>query len=488
MKLLASVALVPITLAGCLGEDLETAVATAPIVIVAGDLGCAEAGLGDRELRVEAPFAPSYAIDGSVLTVGFDADGIFFYFTSSGLRLDGVLARAGGRTGVWDFGTESNGWGSLFAPIDAATGAMLPTESISFCYDYDLLVNPNAYASYGLRHSWDITKTSADADLTLAEGQEFLASYDVTVTLASVEEAGFLIDGPVYVRNQSPVPTTLTGVTVAVGELEAAVTCPVAFPWVLAADGVLECSYTTEAPDALDRMVVVTVTTADGLAGGTGSELASFSSHTTGTQLIDECVAVTDDRVGFLGTVCADQGAATFTYLMAIGPFAACGPFAVENIARFAGLDTGAGGEASYTITGEVPCDAGCSLTPGYWKTHSEYGPARYDATWGQLTDGADTAFALSGTSYYGALWTPPAGNPYWILAHAYIAAELNLRNGASFDDAQAAFDAATTLLATWTPAQVRNGTRALRGQFTSLAGTLDAYNNGLIGPGHCDE
>ena len=138
-------------------------------------------------------------------------------------------------------------------------------------------------------------------------------------------------------------------------------------------------------------------------------------------------------------------------------------------------------------------CDEppGCTLTPGYWKTHSEYGPAPYDDTWEKLPDNADTLFFLSDQSYYEVLWTSPAGgNAYYILAHAYIAAELNFFNGANPSAVQAAFDAAASLLEEFTPAEVaalrgRDG-NAARAVFIELAGVLDAYNNGLIGPGHC--
>jgi hypothetical protein len=89
-------------------------------------------------------------------------------------------------------------------------------------------------------------------------------------------------------------------------------------------------------------------------------------------------------------------------------------------------------------------------------------------------------------------LWTPPQGNAYYILAHAYIAAELNFLNGADFTDAQAAFDAATDLFETYTPEYVAGlkgpAGNALRAQFIELAEILDDYNNGLIGPGHCSE
>ncbi len=129
--------------------------------------------------------------------------------------------------------------------------------------------------------------------------------------------------------------------------------------------------------------------------------------------------------------------------------------------------------------------DGGCSLTPGYWKTHSINGPAPYDDIWAQI--GETTPFFSSGTSWYGALWTEPKGNPYWILAHAYIAAHLNDLNDADFTVAQAAFDAATTLFENNTPADAGALKGAAKAEWTNLATILDNYNNGLIGPGHCD-
>jgi hypothetical protein len=142
--------------------------------------------------------------------------------------------------------------------------------------------------------------------------------------------------------------------------------------------------------------------------------------------------------------------------------------------------------------TCSVPCDGdeGCTLTPGYWKTHSKYGPAPYDATWALY--GEDNVFFLSGLSNYEVLWTEPkGGHGYYILAHAYIAAQLNLLNGASMpSDVQDALDNATALFGMYTPDEIGalSGDDALRKQFVRLAETLDDYNNGLIGPGHCDD
>jgi len=163
----------------------------------------------------------------------------------------------------------------------------------------------------------------------------------------------------------------------------------------------------------------------------------------------------------------------------------------VDNTASFITKDTGATGSDSWTVTVHVPC-GGCTLTPGYWKTHSTYGPARWpDDTWYLLSAlGPDTPFFLSGQTYYQVLWTPPSGgNAYYILAHAYIAAELNFLNGASSTpDVDAAFFAATSFFNTYTPANAALFKGKAGMQVIGWATTLDNYNNGYIGPGHCNE
>lgn len=146
------------------------------------------------------------------------------------------------------------------------------------------------------------------------------------------------------------------------------------------------------------------------------------------------------------------------------------------------------------TLHVNVQCESGCTLTQGYWKTHSSYGPAsKPDAAWNLLPGGAgpDTVFFLSGASWYQVFWTAPAGNAYYNLAHQYMAARLNILNGASAPAAvSSAIATATGLFGTYTPAQIGalSGSNALRKQFVALAGTLGSYNEGLIGPGHCDE
>lgn len=152
--------------------------------------------------------------------------------------------------------------------------------------------------------------------------------------------------------------------------------------------------------------------------------------------------------------------------------------------------DVGATVTFTNLYTPPPPPPGGCTLTLGYWKTHSEFGPAPYDATWAQLPSGASTGFFLSGQTWFQVFNTTPSGNAYYILAHQYMAAVLNGLNGASAPAAVTqAIASATALFNTYTPAQIGalKGNQAPRPAFISLAETLDDYNNGLIGPGHCN-
>ena len=137
----------------------------------------------------------------------------------------------------------------------------------------------------------------------------------------------------------------------------------------------------------------------------------------------------------------------------------------------------------------------GCTLTQGYWKTHSAQGPAPSDPTWNDiLPSGPATPFFSSGTTWLGALQkTPAGGNAYWNLAHQYIAAILNQDNGASVPSQVAnTISDAQALLSTYTPTQVGalGGSDPVRAQFISDAALLDTYNNGLYsgGPPHCTD
>lgn len=124
-----------------------------------------------------------------------------------------------------------------------------------------------------------------------------------------------------------------------------------------------------------------------------------------------------------------------------------------------------------------------CTLTQGFWKNHEE--------RWNDAGDGkpflVTSTFYNSGVSYLTIMNTPPkGGNAYLQLAHQFIAAMLNTNGGSS---GVASVDGALAGAAAYfagAAAGIPNPSGATRTQLQSWATTLDDFNNGKSGPGHC--
>jgi hypothetical protein len=152
----------------------------------------------------------------------------------------------------------------------------------------------------------------------------------------------------------------------------------------------------------------------------------------------------------------------------------------LQNTATLTEGDSGQVRTSSATVTVRAPaCQVleQCTYTQGYWKNHAAW-PGGYHP--------GDT-FYNSGKNWMTVLWTPPAkGNAYYILAHQYIAAKLNVANGAVPPDevAQALNEAHN-----WFTAPGRTDAAPTGSDRTTalyLAGILAAFNEGTTGPGHC--
>ena len=370
---------------------------------------------------------------------------------------------------------------------------------------YALEVTKDASTSFTRTWEWTIDKSADQTDLLLSQGQLFLVNYEVTVD-ASSADSDHTVSGNIEVHNPAPIAATLNSVSDIVSpNIAATVDCGVTFPHTLAAGATLACTYSADLPDASDRTNTATATlqnyeydsdgngTPNGTTDFSGTANVGFSD--TPSEEIDECIDVNDTNVGFLGTVCAADAPKTFNYSLTFGahPDAdvqlECGENTHTNVADFETNDTGATGNDDATVNATVSCVQGCTLTQGYWKTHSDRGPAPYDDAWlniGPLQE--DTLFFKSGKTWYTVFWTAPAGNAYYILAQQYMAAKLNILNGAS---STPAVDAAIAGAEALFNAQGINDTTLSRAERTAAlayASTLDQYNNGLIGPGHCSE
>lgn len=361
---------------------------------------------------------------------------------------------------------------------------------------YALNVRKTANTSFTRTYRWLIDKwADQQSEPTLSIGQQFLVHYFVKVD-ATYTDSDWAVQGVIGISNPAPIPAVINGVSDVISpDIAAAVDCRVTFPYILPAGSAMRCAYSASLPDATTRLNTATVTlqnydydhamnaAPDSTTNFIGTIRVSFAN--AAINHVDECVDVSDSYMGSLGTVCYPNVPKTFDYYRWIGPYQVCGDYTVDNTASFVTNDTGTRGEDSWRIVVHVPCE-GCTLTPGYWKTHSKYGPAPYDDTWALI--GENTPFFLSGQSYYQVLWTSPAGgNAYYILAHQFIAAKLNILNGAASTPAvDAALAWATEFFNTYKPTDKLSKT--LRAEVISYAYLLDQYNNGYIGPGHCSE
>ena len=121
--------------------------------------------------------------------------------------------------------------------------------------------------------------------------------------------------------------------------------------------------------------------------------------------------------------------------------------------------------------------DDGCTYTIGYWKNHAEDWPVD-ELTIAGITYTKAEAIALLNTP-------PKKGDATIILVHQLIGAMLNVANGADDSDVADTIAAADEWLVVHPVGTNPKGPSREIG--IELAAILDAYNNGNIGPGHCD-
>lgn len=360
---------------------------------------------------------------------------------------------------------------------------------------YELEVTKDASTSLDRTYHWSIDKSVNESSVTLSTGQTYLVNYTVVVDVTGTTDDNWAVTGNIDVHNPAPIDATLNSVSDVISDgINASVDCGVSFPTTLAAGDTLSCTYESGLPNASSRTNTATATlqnTPGGTTDFTGTALVSFSNASV--NLIDETVDVSDTFAGALGSLTAGVSSlpATFTYSRTIGGYETCGDRTVDNTATFVTNDTQTSGSDSESVAVTVPCNTGCTLTQGYWKTHSSYGPAPYDDTWALLPNGANTLLFDTGKSWYTVFRTPPAGNAFYNLAHQYMAAVLNQLNGATVPPAvQTVMNQAAALLNSYdgNPNAMSKITGGVKAQFLSAASALDNYNNGNLGVPHCSE
>lgn len=344
-------------------------------------------------------------------------------------------------------------------------------------------------------YSWEISKTVDPPALDLAAGASAGLAYTIALT-RDVATSEARIGGKITLINPGGPQATVSGVEVAVQNIGgAAVNCG-GFPLTLPADAQVICTFEKDAPNAAMRWVTATVTV-DGIAQPIEvTAQASFSppdvENPIGPKsvlLSDPAGSLTDFAVN--GTRTVDYAV---TYTCPAEPESYRGGLFEETLKNTATIQpTGQDASASVAVTctlaeGAPPPATACVRGQGYWKTHSDYGPATPpDDTWDLITPaGEDSPFFGSGLTWHAMMWAPPKkGSAYIILAHKYIPARLNIAAGAPVNPAlEAALADAEAFFDAHAPDEKLD--KEVRKAALHLAGLLDNFNDGVVGAPAC--
>ena len=349
---------------------------------------------------------------------------------------------------------------------------------------YNLVVEKTAEVDYEILYEWTINKTGNETMLVLDVDEVYSVEYLIELGV-DYDMSDYVLTGTITISNYFNEPITLTNIT---DELADVIDC--GGSWVVPAEGSLVCTYEGTFEEFAEQENEVVVEFGELIYSANADIVYNDPTIT------DACIYVSDTNSEGPQNefVCFDDEELFFEYIVDLS-YDVCLEEGMDyyehvNNASFITEDTETTGWSSWTVLVDVPCEfEGCTLTRGYWQTHSSYGPAPYDDTWEAF--GENTIFFLSEKSWYDVMWTPPSGgNAYYQLAPQYIAAMLSIEKGAHApQDVLDALDDAEDLFSTYTPTQVGawRGNQGERGEFSRLASLLDDYNNGLLGVPHCD-
>ncbi|MEZ5358802.1 MAG: DNRLRE domain-containing protein [Candidatus Zixiibacteriota bacterium] len=143
----------------------------------------------------------------------------------------------------------------------------------------------------------------------------------------------------------------------------------------------------------------------------------------------------------------------------------------------------------------DTPSDGGCTRTIGYWKTHAGFGKqddmvTQYLPIWLGEADGAKSLYVADAKTAVDVLKMKTYGRPFNGITKLYaqlLAAKLNVAAGADDGAIADIITKADTFLAEydWTDWWKLNFNKKIK--VLRWMCKLDKYNNGIIGPGHCD-
>ncbi len=193
-------------------------------------------------------------------------------------------------------------------------------------------------------------------------------------------------------------------------------------------------------------------------------------------------------------TVCENFMDVADTYIWEIRPDTNFG----ADLILYTGWDSQNDYDKQSLIRFEEPQDEppqeGCTRTIGYWKTHAGFGPQADEVTQylpvtlgnggGESVVVEDAATAVS----IFVMGKNNAKNGIHKLMAQLLGAKLNIAAGAGDDDISAYLGEADDFLTDHSADEWYDLDGDTRQYVLDLKDAFDDYNNGIIGPGHCDE
>ncbi len=140
------------------------------------------------------------------------------------------------------------------------------------------------------------------------------------------------------------------------------------------------------------------------------------------------------------------------------------------------------------------PSCGGCTYTIGYWKNHAGMGKGNQEDLVSQLlpltlgTGSGKSVQVTTAQQAYDILSIPDASNGIDKLSAQLLGAKLNIANGACSKEVGGTIDAADSFLAVHNSGDWGSLDKDIQQQVLDWMSTLDDYNNGKIGPGHCSD
>ena len=368
---------------------------------------------------------------------------------------------------------------------------------------HQLQVSKTATTHYDRDHDWVVTKhsnTQEGSSVEICSGNTGSLPFTIEAT-RSTHDSGFNVSGQVVVFNPAPIAASIANLTDTLsGFGPVALDCgSVSFPASLAGGASIVCSYSQALDDASSRTNVARATLMN-LTAFEGSAAVEFGAP---DNVSDASISVSDSvncpeefTCGGAGPFSFDGSGSISFEISATNTSATCDTnYTVSNIASWSDDGTSHSTAAASTNVYSCTCATGCTLTIGYWKTHAGFTGnnadrvTQYLPIWLGVVDGPKSKEVTTAAQAVNVL-SMNVGDPSNGITKLYaqlLAAKLNMANGADIDDISKVMNQADAFLANNNETNWASLSKSQRNTVVKWMAELDLFNNGLLGPGHCD-